>query len=135
MDKFSKKTRSKIMSAIHSKHTVPEVKLRKALRKRGLKYRLHYGKEKIDVAFPGKKIAIFVDGCFWHQCPIHSHKPKSNQKYWLPKLKRNKVRAEEKDRRLKNKGWKTVHIWEHELAPNRLQKAIGKIKKEFAVLV
>lgn len=77
MDTVSKKTRSRIMSAIRSKHTKPELALRKELRKHGINYRLHYGKEKIDIAIPSKKVAIFVDGCFWHGCPKHGHKPKS----------------------------------------------------------
>lgn len=115
MDLFSKKTRSKIMSTITSKNTKPEIVLRRFLWKNGIRYRLHYGKEKIDIALPGKKIAIFVDGCFWHQCPIHGHLPKSNKKYWIPKLKKNKLRAKKKDARLKAQGWKVVHVWEHEL--------------------
>ncbi len=127
MDTISKRVRSMIMSAIRSKHTKPEVKLRKALRGAGLKYRLHYGKEKIDIAFPSKKIAVFVDGCFWHQCPKHSREPKSNKSYWLPKLKRNKQRDREKDRRIKRSGWKPLRIWEHELL--EMPKVIKKIEK------
>ena len=102
------------MSAIRSTHTQPELLLRKALFAKGLRYRLHYGKEKIDIAFPGKKVAVFVDGCFWHMCPKHGHWPKSNKGYWLPKLKKNIKRAKEKDKRLKKEGWKVIHFWEHE---------------------
>ena len=94
---------------------MPEIVLRKALWNKGLRYRLHYGKEKIDIAFPSKKLAVFVDGCFWHQCPQHSHLPKSNRSYWLPKLGKNAKRARSKDRRLLHEGWKVVHVWEHEL--------------------
>ena len=112
------------MSAIRSKHTKPEVKLRKALFATGCRYRLHYGKEKIDIAFPGKKVAVFVDGCFWHSCPKHGRKPKSNKSYWHPKLKRNAERAKEKDKRLKKEGWKVLHFWEHEF--NNLDKVVSK---------
>jgi DNA mismatch endonuclease (patch repair protein) len=126
MDKFSTETRSKIMSAIKSKNTQPEKKLREMLSERGYRYRLHYGKEKIDIAFPSKKLAIFVDGCFWHQCPKHSHLPKSNKSYWLPKLRENMRRAKEKDRRLKNAGWKVIHVWEHEIIDNP-EKCLKKI--------
>ena len=116
------------MSAIRSKHTGPERALRKALREKGLKYRLHYGKEKIDIAFPGKKVAVFVDGCFWHQCPKHSHIPKSNRHYWLPKLRKNKKRAKEKDKRLKTAGWRIIHVWEHELeSPAKEAKRIERL--------
>ncbi len=63
---IEKEKRSKIMASIRSKDTKPELMLRKALWKKNLRYRIHYGKEKIDIAFPTKKLAIFVDGCFWH---------------------------------------------------------------------
>lgn len=115
MDKFSKQTRSKIMSSIKSKNTKPEILLRKLLWENGFRYRLHYGEEKIDIAFPSKKLAVFVDGCFWHRCPQHSHLPKSNRSYWLPKLMKNKKRAKDKDKRLKKDGWKVIHVWEHNL--------------------
>lgn len=112
-DKFSSEKRSRIMAAIGSKNTTPEVHLRKALFKRGLRYRIHYGQEKIDIAFPKPRIAIFVDGCFWHSCPIHLRIPKTHRKYWLLKLANNRKRANEKDSRLVEEGWKIVHIWEH----------------------
>jgi len=126
-DKFSRETRSKIMQAIRSKHTKPEVLLRKALFAKGYRYRLHYGKEKIDIALPGKKVAVFVDGCFWHMCPKHGHVPKSRKRYWVPKLKKNIQRAKEKDKRLKKAGWRVIHVWEHEL--EKLDRAIGKVVK------
>jgi DNA mismatch endonuclease (patch repair protein) len=103
------------MSAIHSKNTKPEVVLRRALWASGLRYRIHYGKEKIDIAFPSEKVAIFVDGCFWHGCPVHSHMPKSNRKYWVPKLQKNIQRDSEKNERLKRQGWKILRFWEHEV--------------------
>ena len=128
MDTFSKQKRSKIMTAIRSKHTTPELAVRKALRAKGTAYRLHYGKEKIDIAIPQKKVAIFVDGCFWHQCPYHSHLPKSNRGYWLPKLRKNKERAKKKDERLRAAGWKIVHIWEHDTAEQgKVVQKVGKL--------
>jgi DNA mismatch endonuclease, patch repair protein len=104
------------MSAIHSKNTKPELRLRKALWANGLRFRVQYGKEKIDIAFPSKKIAIFVDGCFWHGCPIHSHSPKTNQTYWLPKLEKNIERDSVKNERLRNQGWFVMRFWEHEIS-------------------
>ena len=115
VDTVSKEKRSKIMSAIHSTDTKPELRLRKALWADGLRFRVQYGKEKIDLAFPSKKIAVFVDGCFWHGCPIHSHIPKSNQTYWVPKLEKNIERDSVKNERLKNQGWVVIRFWEHEL--------------------
>jgi len=104
------------MAAIRSKDTKPELALRRALWGRGLRFRLYYGKEKIDIAFPSKKVAIFIDGCFWHGCPVHSHLPKSNKDYWLPKLKKNIERDKAKEERLKQDGWNVLRFWEHELS-------------------
>ena len=101
------------MSAIHSKDTKPEIILRKALWKEGLRYRISFGKQKIDVAFPKRKVAVFVDGCFWHGCPIHSHLPKSNQEYWIPKLERNRNRDNVNTEKLQNEGWKVIRFCEH----------------------
>lgn len=115
MDRITKEQRSKIMSAIRSKNTKPEVTLRKALWAKGLRFRIHYGKEKIDIAFPRKKLAIFIDGCFWHGCPEHSRLPKTRKNYWHPKLKRNIERDRAKEERLKSEGWKIMRFWEHEL--------------------
>lgn len=115
MDNVSKQVRSKIMSRIRHKDTKPEITFRRILYKEGYRYRINYGKEKIDLAFPKKKIAIFIDGCFWHSCPRHLRIPKSNKNYWMPKLKRNIQLAKGKDRRLKKEGWRVIHIWEHEL--------------------
>ena len=103
------------MRAIRSKNTGPEIRLRKALWSKGLRFRIHYGPERVDIAFPSKKIAVFVDGCFWHGCPIHSHLPKSHQDYWNPKLKKNIERDKEKNKRLQTEGWKVLRFWEHEL--------------------
>lgn len=115
MDRVSKQTRSRIMSAIKSKGTKPELILRSRLRAAGIDYRVNYGQHKIDIAIPPKKIAIFVDGCFWHQCPKHSHIPKGNRDYWLPKLKNNIKRDRQTTRSLELAGWMVVRIWEHEL--------------------
>jgi DNA mismatch endonuclease (patch repair protein) len=121
------------MSAIRSRNTKPEVTLRRALWSIGLRFRVHYCREKIDIAFPSEKLAIFVDGCFWHCCPIHSHLPKSNRGYWLPKLRRNIERDKAKEDRLELQGWRIMRFWEHELVePDKVAEkvlnAIGKAK-------
>jgi DNA mismatch endonuclease (patch repair protein) len=115
LGRITMEQRSKIMSAIGSKNTKPEIALRKALWARGLRFRIHYGKEKIDVAFPSRKLAVFVDGCFWHGCPEHFRLPKTRKSYWHPKLKKNKERDRAKEERLKLEGWKIMRFWEHEL--------------------
>ena len=125
MDNLSEQDRSTRMRRIRSINTRPEKLLRKALWMRGLRYRVHYGKEKVDVAFPSKKVAVFVDGCFWHACPFHGKVPLSNCEYWEKKLRRNKILAREKDERLMDQGWRVIHIWEHEF--RELETAISRI--------
>lgn len=115
MKKLPNQARSKIMAAIHSKNTKPEITIRKALWSKGMRYRIHYGAEKIDIAFPSKKLAIFIDGCFWHSCPLHFRPPKNNVDYWRPKIERNVGRDAEKNDRLKMSGWQVMRFWEHEL--------------------
>jgi DNA mismatch endonuclease (patch repair protein) len=127
LDFVTKEKRSKIMAAIHSKDTVPEVTLRKALWAKGLRFWVQYEKEKIDVAFPAKKVAVFVDGCFWHGCPIHSHKITTNETYWKPKLGKNKERDKVKTEKLKTEGWTVLRFWEHELT--NLDAVVNKIQE------
>ena len=130
MDNLSTEKRSKVMAAIHSKDTKPELILRDELSSMGLNFDTNYGKDKIDIAFPDQKIAVFVDGCFWHGCPIHSHKITTNEAYWNPKLEKNKERDKQKMETLKAQGWKVMRFWEHELTDietvvNKIQKALN----------
>ena len=115
---MDKEVRSRIMSQIKSKGTSPEIAVQKALWIKGVRYRVQYGKEKIDIAFPNQKLAVFIDGCFWHSCPIHGHVPKSNIAYWEQKLKKNEERAKAKDIRLNLEEWEVMHFWEHEAKAN-----------------
>ena len=115
MDTVSKKKRSEIMSQVRSKNTGIELSLRKSLWKRGLRYRIHYGPESIDIAFPSKRIAIFIDGCFWHGCPKHGTIPKTNRDYWQKKISDNNRRDRRKKTTLSNNGWKVLRVWQHEL--------------------
>lgn len=107
---------SATMSRIRGKDTKPELVVRAHLRAAGLTgYRLHYAKVpgRPDIAFVGKRLAVFVHGCFWHQCPhCQPRSPKRNQWYWLPKLERNKERDREKEQALRSAGWRVVTLWE-----------------------
>jgi DNA mismatch endonuclease (patch repair protein) len=100
------------MSKIRSKNTSPELILKKQF-KSWVYQPKEFGKP--DFIDYKKKLVVFIDGCFWHKCPIHGNKPKSNKKYWLPKLERNVIRDREVDLTYKFAGWKTKRIWEHEL--------------------
>ncbi|HEY4526896.1 MAG TPA: very short patch repair endonuclease [Candidatus Paceibacterota bacterium] len=123
-DVFSKKKRSEIMALIRSKNTKPEIALRKLVSATayplGYRYQLHYKKlpGKPDIVFVSKKVAVFVDGSFWH-----GHRLKNGQalprKYWLPKIKRNMERDKEVNLELKKMGWKVIRVWEHDLKKNQ----------------
>jgi DNA mismatch endonuclease (patch repair protein) len=100
-------------------HTAPELLLRQALHRRGLRYRLHTQvdgsvRSKPDIVFRPQAVAIYVDGCFWHRCPVHGTLPAHNGDWWLEKLNRNVERDHENDRRLTALGWTVIRIWEHE---------------------
>lgn len=84
----------------------------------GLRYRVQYGRERVGIAFPKKKLAVFVDGCFWYSCPMHGHMPKSNAAYWVPKLEKNVERDRAKDFRVSEGVWSVLHFWEHEIKPD-----------------
>lgn len=94
----------------------PEVLIRRELHGRGLRFRVnHRGLPgRPDIAFTAARIAVFVDGCFWHSCPDHGILPKNNREWWQHKLERNVGRDHEKDIQLENMGWTVVHVWEHE---------------------
>ena len=95
--------------------TRPELLLRSAMHSLGLRFRV---KAKLpgrpDVVFTRAKIAVFVDGCFWHACPEHGVMPRNNREWWQEKLDRNVERDREKDGELRALGWEVIHVWEHE---------------------
>jgi len=107
------------MSRVKSKNSLAELSLRTALHARGLRYRLHRRIEGItvDLVFPGPKVAVLVDGCFWHGCPKHATYPKTNKEYWLPKLEANRQRDERQSVKLRSAGWKVFRVWEHDCLP------------------
>lgn len=89
------------------------------MHRNGLRYRVDFRpdpalRRRADVVFTRAKVAVFVDGCFWHKCPEHGSMPNVNQDYWEPKLHRNAERDAETDAYLQDKGWTVVRIWEHE---------------------
>ncbi|MCU1455035.1 MAG: mismatch endonuclease Vsr [Acidimicrobiales bacterium] len=100
--------------------TKPEVRLRSDLHRRGLRFRtnllLRIGDVKVrpDVVFTKARVAVFVDGCFWHDCPEHGVTPKTNTSYWTPKLQRNVERDRQADLALATAAWTVVRVWEHE---------------------
>lgn len=104
------------MSRVKNTDTSLEVKFRKILWARDLRYRL--GRKllgKPDLVFVSAKIAVFIDGCFWHACPMHGQKPKTNTGFWSEKLTKNILRDQKVNAGLIELGWTVVRFWEHEL--------------------
>jgi DNA mismatch endonuclease (patch repair protein) len=126
---------SKVMSANKGKNTSPELRLRRELWNQGLKgYRLQWKKVpgKPDIAFPGKKIAIFVNGCFWHRCPICSpSSPKTNVEFWKIKFEKNIERDRRKQVELEEIGWTVIVIWECQLKAD-IKSCVEKIRLEIS---
>lgn len=117
-DVFTKAKRSEVMSKIRGKgNKATELAMVKLLRAHGITgWRRHYPiTGKPDFAFPKQKLAVFVDGCFWHSCPKHITQPKGNKSFWRAKLEANKARDRKVNRLLRSQGWKIARIWEHQL--------------------
>lgn len=101
------------------KDTAPEVALRRVLFADGLRYRVNHKipgapRRTMDIAFPGRRVAVFIDGCFWHGCPEHGVAPKHNGEWWAGKLAENRRRDAETTALLESQGWVVLRFWEHE---------------------
>jgi len=113
--------------------TAPEVALRKELHRRGRRYRINYQlplpgvRRRADIAFPSLRIAVFVDGCYWHACPVHATWPQSSADWWRAKLEGNVRRDRDTDQRLADADWISLRIWEHDdpiAAADRIESAL-----------
>ncbi|WP_416564343.1 very short patch repair endonuclease [Nocardia testacea] len=121
------------MSRQRRAHTAPELALRRELHRRGLRYFVDRApirgqRRRADLVFPRRRIAVYVDGCFWHRCPDHATDPKNNAAWWAEKLAGNVARDRATDAALREAGWQVVRIWEHEdpvRAADRVQAALG----------
>jgi DNA mismatch endonuclease (patch repair protein) len=122
------------MQGQRARDTAPEVRLRRELHRRGLRYRLEVpivpgtGRRRADIVFARAKVAVFVDGCFWHGCPDHGRRTHEiNGWYWPAKIARNQTRDQDTDRRLADAGWAVVRVWEHDdpaRAADRIEAAV-----------
>ena len=119
------------MSMIKGKNTKPEILLRRILSTNRIKgYRLNYKLAgKPDITFTKYKIAIFIDGCFWHKCPKCYIKPKNNKTFWKKKINGNVKRDKKVNRLLKKEGWNVLRFWEHLLrkTPNSSYKRVIRV--------
>lgn len=119
------------MRRVRQKNTSAESALRRELHAHGLRYRIHVPvltkpRRVADIAFSGLRVAVFVDGCFWHGCPEHATWPKQNAEFWRAKIMANQERDRDTDTRLRADGWKVVRVWAHE-TPHEAASRIAKI--------
>lgn len=135
-------SRSEQMSRIRGKNTGPERRLRSALWAAGLRYRLYTPTTvgRPDVVFPSRKLAVFVDGCFWHGCPRHYVRPGSREEHWTARLRINVSRDRRQTLELEVLGWRVIRVWEHEvyedldLVVQRISLAVqGEIQDEVSL--
>ena len=128
---------SQVMRGNRKVDTGPEVRLRSAMHRAGMRYRKSRlitaddVRVRPDVVFPRQRVAIFVDGCFWHSCPEHGTSPRANTAYWLPKLHRNVERDHLVNAALTAGGWSVVRVWEHEVAVE-VHAAVERVKLALA---
>lgn len=121
------------MKSQRRRDTAPELALRRELWRRGLRYRVDHKvvgtRRRVDVVFTRARVAVFIDGCFWHRCPIHSTLPNANAAWWLAKLDANVERDRRTDRDLETAGWVVVRVWEHEdpvVAADRIESVVRR---------
>lgn len=115
------------MRRLRRRDTKPEIALRQELHRRGLRFRLQ------DPSLPGRpdivltraRIAVFVDGCFWHGCPDHAVTPKANRAFWIEKIATNQARDQRTDALLIERGWTPLHVWEHENPVDAAERVVA----------
>jgi DNA mismatch endonuclease, patch repair protein len=123
------------MRANRRSDTKPEIRLRSWLHAEGLRFRKDYPistagfRVRPDIVFPRQRVAVFLDGCFWHACPEHGDTPRSNTDYWIPKLRRNAERDRLVDARLGAAGWTVVRLWEHEAQEDALARVLAAVRR------
>ena len=109
----------KRMKATRRRDTAPELAIRSALHRAGLRYRVDKAplpgvRRRADVVFAAARVAVYVDGCFWHGCPLHATWPKANAEFWRRKIEANRARDADTDAALAAAGWEVIRVWEHE---------------------
>jgi DNA mismatch endonuclease (patch repair protein) len=121
------------MQGNRSRDTVPELSVRKLLHAAGFRYRvaarpLPAVRRTADILFTRSKVAVFIDGCYWHGCPAHYVEPKSNVEYWRPKIARNAERDIETTKQLEEAGWIVLRYWSHELSSTVAESIADRVR-------
>jgi DNA mismatch endonuclease (patch repair protein) len=130
------KTRSRIMASVRSEgNKSTELKFIDVMKSRSIigwrRHRNVFGRP--DFVFTGKKIAVFVDGCFWHRCPLHCRLPAANAQYWMNKIDGNALRDKQVAMELRRRGWVVIRLWEHDLAGGgSLARKLRRLKSVIA---
>jgi len=126
------------MRATPRKDTTPELRLRRAIHARGLRYRIdrtidHASRRRVDIVFVAQRVAVFVDGCFWHGCASHATWPKNNAAWWRTKILANRRRDLSTNRRLRSLGWRVVRVWEHEDVDSAVARILRVLDRHLRV--
>jgi DNA mismatch endonuclease, patch repair protein len=118
--------------------TDPEMRIRRALHRAGWRYRVNHAvvegdrRRRADIAFVRLRVAVFVDGCFWHGCPEHGTTPRSNEAWWRSKISANQRRDRDTDSRLRDQGWVVVRVWEHEEVDSAVSRIVEALQSRNA---
>ena len=129
----SSPTVRRVMQANLARDTSPEKRLRSQLHRLGLRFRKNASPEpalrcKADIVFPRLRLCVFIDGCFWHGCPIHFQCPKTHASWWREKIQDNVLRDRRKNVALQHRGWRVLRFWEHDVMAN-LDKCVRRIQR------
>lgn len=121
------------MQTTRRRDTKPEIALRSELHRRGLRFfvdrpPLPNSRRRADIVFPRARVAVYVDGCFWHGCPMHGTWPKANAAWWRDKIERNRARDRDTDVNLHAAGWISVRVWEHEVAAEAADRIVAVVR-------
>ncbi|MFD8255100.1 MULTISPECIES: very short patch repair endonuclease [Streptomyces] len=130
----SSAARRRNMQAIRSRDTTPEKLIRRLVHAQGLRYRVAARplpdlRRTADMVFRPAKVAVFIDGCYWHGCPEHYVPPKTNEGYWSDKVARNMARDRDTDQRLAEAGWTVLRFWEHEASEKCAARIAAEVEK------
>jgi len=123
-----------VMRANRKRDTKPEIALRSAIHRAGLRFRITQRVDVgapvvVDILFRRAKVAVFVDGCYWHGCPLHGTSPRTNPGYWIPKIARNRERDIRIDDLLTRAGWLPIRVWEHEEFDQVVPKVVSAVRR------
>jgi DNA mismatch endonuclease, patch repair protein len=122
------------MQAVRRRDTALEMRLRSSLHHMGFRYRVDRSplpgqKRRADLVFPTERIAVYVDGCFWHGCPTHATWPKTNADWWREKLEANRARDASTDAQLRAHGWTVVRVWGHEPVQDAAERVADEVRR------